>query len=78
MVMSFFKDADCYVSPDRKEVTVKTTSDFAVQMLSSDSARKVLLSAFVLCGASDPDARLVITAGAEPKEKKPLDELTEF
>ncbi len=78
MVMSFFRDADCYVSPDRKEVTVKATSEFAVQMLSSDSARKVLLSAFVLCGASDPDAELNITAGAEPKEKKPLDELTEF
>ncbi|MBE6597845.1 MAG: DNA polymerase III subunit gamma/tau [Ruminococcaceae bacterium] len=78
MYMSFFRDADCYVSPDRKEVTVKTTSSFAVQMLSSDSAKKVLLSAFVLCDVCDSDAVLVITAGAEPKAKSPVDELTEF
>lgn len=78
MYMSFFRDADCYVSSDRKEVTVKTTSKFAAQMLSSDSARKVLSSAFILCGVCDSDAVLKITAGAEPKAKSPVDELTEF
>ena len=78
MYMSFFRDADCYVSPDRKEVTVKAVSSFAVQMLSSDSAKKVLSSAFILCGVCDPDAVLKITGGAVPKEKNLMDELTEF
>ncbi len=76
MVMSFFRDSDCYVSPDKKEVTVKTANAFAVQMLSSDSSKKVLLSAFVLCGVCDADAVLKITEGATPKEKSsPVDEL---
>jgi len=78
MYMSFFRDSDCYVSPDRKEVTVKASNAFAVQMLSSDGAKKVLLSAFVLCGVCDADAVLKITAGAKPKDHKPVDELTEF
>jgi len=78
MVMSFFRDSDCYVSEDRKTVTVRTTSAFSVQMLSSDSSKKDLLSAFVRCGVCDPDAALVITAGAKPKVHNPVDELTEF
>ncbi len=76
MVMSFFRDSDCYVAPTRKEVTVKTANAFATQMLSSDTAKKVLLSAFVLCGVCDADAVLKITEGARPKEKSnPVDEL---
>ncbi len=75
MYMSFFRDSDCYVSENRKEVTVKTAGEFAVQMLSSDGAKKVLLSAFVLCGACDADAVLKVTAGAKPKVKNPMDEL---
>ncbi len=78
MVAGFFRDADCYVSSDRKEITVKTANGFAVQMLSSDSAKKVLLSAFILCGVCDPDAVLKITTGGSPKQKNPMDELTEF
>jgi len=78
MYMSFFRDSDCYVSADRKEVTVKTSGKFAVQMLSSDDAKKVISSAFILCGVCDPDAVLKITSGAKLKEKSPVDELTEF
>lgn len=78
MIMSFFRDSDCYVTPDRKSVTVKTANAFAVQMLSSESSKKVLLSAFILCGACDADAVLAVTAGAKPKSHAPVDELTEF
>ena len=78
MVMSFFRDTDCYVSHDRKKVTVKATNAFAVQMLSSDGSKKVLLSAFVLCGLCDADAVLTVTEGAKPKSHAPVDELTEF
>lgn len=76
--MSFFRDASCYVSPDRKEITVKTVSPFAAQMLSADDAKKVLSSAFVRCGVCAPDVVLHITAGGAPRSRAPIDELTEF
>lgn len=74
---SFFGESDCYVSEDGTKILVRTTSDFAVQML--ENASQNLLAAFHAAGLSVPGAVLTIESGAVPKIKKNLvDELAEF
>lgn len=74
---SFFGDADCFVGEDGKRILVRTTSDFAAQMLANASQN--LLAAFHAVGLSMPGAELKIESGANPKiRKSPVDELAEF
>ncbi|MBQ7923377.1 MAG: DNA polymerase III subunit gamma/tau [Clostridia bacterium] len=75
----FFADADCSITEDGKKILVRTTSEFGVQMLSTENAKAALLASFRLCGYGSPETQLTIRSGASPKERKsPADELAEF
>lgn len=75
---SFFRDADCAVSADRKTVLVRTAGGFAETLLSTEKAKRAILAAFVQTGAASPDAVVTVETGGAPKKRRPVDELAEF
>ena len=78
MCSGFLGDCDCFVSTDGKKVLIRTTSDFAKNMLTTDAAIKSIASAFRVCGITEVGAVINVETGAVPKEHKPSDELEEF
>ena len=74
----FLAECDCYVSEDGKTVLIKTVNNFARQVLSSEASLQSLQSALRMCGITEVGASITIETGAKPKEKAPLDELTDF
>jgi len=75
---SFLNECECYVSPDRKKILIKTVSDFGKTMLTSQSSQQSLQSAFRMCGITEVGAVISIETGAVPKKKPALDELEEL
>ena len=75
---SFLNECECYVSSDRRRVLIRTVSDFAKNMLSTESAMQSLSTAFRVCGITEIGAQISLETGAKPKEHKPIDELAEF
>ena len=77
-VSGFFSDCDCFVSDDRRRVLIRTTSDFAKNILLSDSAMKTISSVLCVCGIAEAGAAVTVETGAVPKEKNPIDDLADF
>ena len=75
---SFLNESECYISPDKKKILVKTVSEFGRTMLSSTASMQSLQSAFRMCGKSEVGAVITIETGAVPKQKPAIDELEEL
>lgn len=77
-VSGFLSDCDCFASDDRKNILIRTPTEFAKTMLGADGALSSIKSALIVCKIAEADAEIRIETGAIPKEHNPLDELTEF
>ena len=71
-------ECDCFVSEEGGRIRVLTAGSLAESMLSQPDNLSKLRSIFRLCGIGAPGAVVEIGVGAKPKDKRALDELTDF
>ncbi len=74
----FLAECDCFTTPDKKKVIVRTNGDFGKKVLMGETAMQSLRSAFHACGISAPGAEIVVETGAVQKKRPPMDELTDI
>ncbi|MBQ3814685.1 MAG: hypothetical protein II836_01410, partial [Clostridia bacterium] len=76
---SYFDDCECLVSPDRKQVLIRTANEMGRMILSMPQNLASIRSALYACGLTDVGAAVEIVPGAKPRAKKaPVDELADF
>ncbi len=78
MCSGFLGECDCFVSPDRRKVVIRTGNDFAKTVLMRDSSMQSLRSALHACGISGVGAEVIVEVGAVQKKRPPMDELTDI
>ena len=74
----FLGECDCFVTSDRMKVVIRTGNDFAKMMLTRDTAMQSIRSALHACGISGVGAEVIVETGAVPKQRPPMDELTDI
>ncbi|MBO5256949.1 MAG: DNA polymerase III subunit gamma/tau [Clostridia bacterium] len=74
----FLDECDCFVTPDRQKVVIRTGNNFAKTVLTGDSSMQSLRSALHACGISGVGAEVIVEVGAVQKKRPPMDELTDI
>ena len=78
MCSGFLAECDCFTTPDRMKVIIRTGGDFAKTVLTRDSSMQSLRSALHACGISGVGAEVIVEVGAVQKKRPPMDELTDI
>jgi len=78
MCSGFLGECDCFVSPDRRKVVIRTGNDLAKTVLMRDSSMQSLRSALHACGISGVGAEVIVEVGAVQKKRPPMDELSDI
>ena len=78
MCSGFLAECDCFASPDRMKIIIRTGNDFAKTVLMRDSSMQSIRSALHACGISGVGAEVIVETGAVQKKRPPMDELTDI
>lgn len=78
MCSGFLAECDCFTTPDRMKVIIRTGGDFAKTVLTRDSSMQSLRAALHACGISGVGAEVIVEVGAVQKKRPPMDELTDI
>lgn len=78
MCSGFLAECDCFTTPDRMKVIIRTGGDFAKTVLTRDTSMQSLRAALHACGISGVGAEVIVEIGAVQKKRPPMDELTDI
>ncbi len=78
MCSGFLAECDCFATPDRMKIFIRTSGDFAKTVLMRDSSMQSIRSALHACGISGVGAEVIVETGAVQKKRPPMDELTDI
>jgi DNA polymerase-3 subunit gamma/tau len=78
MCSGFLAECDCFTTPDRMKVIIRTGGDFAKTVLTRDSSMQSLRAALHACGISGVGAEVIVEVGVVQKKRPPMDELTDI
>lgn len=78
MCSGFLAECDCFTTPDKMKVIIRTNGDFAKTVLTRDTSMQSIRSALHVCGISGVGAEVIVEVGAVQKKRPPMDELTDI